>query len=33
VDAGQTYGVNVAVACVDVSNVRFDIKVGGQPKP
>jgi hypothetical protein len=33
VDAGQTYGVNVAVASVDVRNVRFDIKVDDQSKP
>jgi hypothetical protein len=32
-DAGQTYGVNVAVTSVDARNVRFDIKVDDQPKP
>lgn len=32
-DAGQTYGVNVAVTSVDARNVKFDIKVDDQPKP
>ena len=32
-DAGQTYGVNVAVTSVDARNVKFDIKVADQPKP
>ena len=32
-DAGQTYGVNVAVTSVDPRNVKFDIKVDDQPKP
>jgi hypothetical protein len=32
-DAGQTYGVNVAVTSVDACNVKFDIKVDDQPKP
>ena len=32
-DAGQTYGVNVAVTSVDAGNVKFDIKVDDQPKP
>jgi len=32
-DAGQTYGVNVAVTRVDARNVKFDIKVDDQPKP
>jgi hypothetical protein len=30
-DAGQTYGVNVAVTGVDARNVEFDIKVDDQP--
>lgn len=30
-DAGQTYGVNVAVTSVDARNVQFDIKVDDQP--
>ena len=32
-DAGQSYGVNVAVISVGARNVRFDIKVDDQPKP
>ena len=32
-DAGQTYGVNVAVTSVDARIVKFDIKVDDQPKP
>ena len=32
-DAGQTYGVNVAVTSVDARNLKFDIKVDDQPKP
>ena len=32
-DAGQTYGVNVAVTSVDARNVKFDIKVDDQPRP
>ncbi|MGA8331914.1 MAG: hypothetical protein WB777_21855 [Mycobacterium sp.] len=32
-DAGQTYGVNVAVTSVDARNVKFDVKVDDQPKP
>ena len=32
-DAGQTYGVNVAVTSVDARNVKFEIKVDDQPKP
>ena len=32
-DAGQTYGVNVAVTSVDARNVKFDGKVDDQPKP
>ena len=32
-DAGQTYGVNVAVTNVDARNVKFDITVDDQPKP
>jgi hypothetical protein len=31
-DAGQTYGVNVAVTSVDARNVKFDIEVD-EPKP
>jgi hypothetical protein len=31
-DAGQTYGVNVAVTGVDARNVEFDSK-DDQPKP
>jgi len=32
-DAGQTYGVNMAVTSVDSRNVKFDITVDDQPKP
>jgi hypothetical protein len=32
-DAGQTYGVNVAVTGVDARNVEFDITVDDRPKP
>jgi len=32
-DAGQTYGVYVAVTSVDAGNVKFDIKVDDKPKP
>ena len=32
-DAGQTYGVNVAVTSVDARNVKFDIKADDQSKP
>ena len=32
-DAGQTYGVNVAVTNVDARNVKFDITVDDRPKP
>ena len=31
-DAGQTYGVNVAVTSVRARNVNFDVKVDDQPK-
>jgi hypothetical protein len=32
-DAGQTYGVTVAVTSVDARNVKFDIKVDDHTKP
>ena len=32
-DAGQTYGVHVAVTNVDARNLKFDITVDDQPKP
>ena len=32
-DAGQTYGVNVAVTSVDARTVKFDITIDDQPKP
>jgi len=31
-DAGQAYGVNVAVTSVDARNVKFDITLDDQPK-